>query len=52
MWDKTKTMNKIVFLLFFLLALAALSFVMKEKANTVEISSPVLAGSPLLVLNH
>lgn len=52
MWCKTATMNKIVFLLFFLLALAALSFVMKEKENTVEISSPVLAGSPLLVLNR
>ena len=45
-------MYKIVFLLFFLLSLTTLVIVAREKKQALNISSPVLSGNPILVLNR
>lgn len=52
LWLQSAVMYKFLFLLVFLLAISSLSFALMEKKHTVEICSPAVNGSPILVLNQ
>jgi hypothetical protein len=49
---KSNTMNKAAFLLLLLAVVTAFTFFLAVKNEKIELSAPMLAGSPIIVLNR